>query len=267
MIYIKRLLQSVLWAWLLVVLWILLINVYVIHAGSKRMQGIYAQYSTIVDTTHSINQWNFPTPYIWVVLWASVSSTGNLSPILKQRVDKIFELYIQGMISKILVSAYDKDANYLEATSMRVYLMSLWVPNTDILVDHKWYDTLASIQHLEDYPIDKYIIVSQQYHLYRALYYTNFESDDVLYIWIPADYNPTFAQKYTNSREILARVKAFGEMMFLSRGIDIAKCWTQQSLECLYNDLDTARSSDDYTVDTLKKYLFLVLVPPFRAWI
>lgn len=201
-----------------------------IHAWSAYIQWDLWQYTTYVPPAPAIDESNFRDERVWVVLGASVSSTGKLSPAVQQRVDKVYELYIQGIISKILISGYDQDENYLEATSMRFYLTTLGVPRNDMLVDHDGYDTLASIQDIKDYGISQAIVVSQQYHLYRAMFYTDYLDDDVLYIAISADYNPTRRQKYANSREILARVKAFIEMSFIDR--DLQQCWNQKNLNC-----------------------------------
>lgn len=217
MLFTLRLIRTLLLSSLVFALGILGINYYVTSEWAQKISSSNEQFELIEKDGYG---WVLESPYVAVVLGASVSRDGSLSPILQQRVDKVYELYIQGIVSKILVSWFDQDSNYMEATSMRMYLTSLGVSSNDILVDSYGYDTLASMQHISDFGVDKVLVISQYYHLYRALYYTDYIDPTRTYIWIPADQNPSFIQKYANSREMLARVKAFVEMGMIHRKLE-----------------------------------------------
>lgn len=149
---------------------------------------------------------------VWLVLWASVTSDGLLSPILQTRVDKALEMYDAGKISKIIVSGYDKNSDHLEAISMADYLLASDVPDEDILIDWGWYDTLASIQRVNsEFDIDKVIVFTQRYHLWRSLYYAKSLWLDA--VWYPVDEHDIQWRDLGTSREILARIKAFWEVL------------------------------------------------------
>lgn len=165
-----------------------------------------------------LGSWNdvMHPDYEWydvgLVLWASVTSDWLLSPILQTRVDKALQLYNDGTISKIIVSGYDKNSDHLEAISMADYLLASNVPDEDILIDGGWYDTLASIQRVElEFEINKVIIFTQRYHLWRSLWYARSSWLDA--VWYAVDDHDFQWKDLGTSREILARIKAFGEVL------------------------------------------------------
>ena len=149
---------------------------------------------------------------VWLVLWASVTSDGLLSPILQKRVDKALDMYNAGNITKIIVSGYDKNSEHLEAISMADYLLASDVPDQDILIDGWWYDTLASIQRVDsEFDVDQIIVFTQRYHLWRSLYYARWSWLDA--VWYAVDDHSFQPRDVGTSREILARIKAFWEVL------------------------------------------------------
>ena len=72
---------------------------------------------------------------------------------------------------RILVSGDRSDDDYDEVGVMKSYLEARGVPSKKILTDEKGYSTYESIYRAaSEYQIHNPLIVTQQYHLYRALY-------------------------------------------------------------------------------------------------
>lgn len=149
---------------------------------------------------------------VWLVLWASVTSDGLLSPVLQERVDAALWAYNDGIISKILVSWYDKNDDHLEAISMADYLLDSGVPDDDIWVDGNGYDTRASmIKAKQEFEVDRVIVFTQRYHLWRSMMYAR--ASDMDAVWYAVDTHGLSLRDFGTTREILARVKSFVEVM------------------------------------------------------
>jgi SanA protein len=154
---------------------------------------------------------------VGVILWASVRSDGSLSPILQQRVDGAIRAYTSGVIDRIIVSGYDKDAQYLEAMSMSDYLLDQGIADDDILVDSGGYDTLASMQRVhklleqQEKKTTNIVIFTQRYHLWRAIMLAREVWLDPM--WYAVDPRALTWRDMGTSREILARIKGVFEVM------------------------------------------------------
>ena len=60
---------------------------------------------------------------------------------------------------------------YDEVNTMKQVAIDAGVPSNDIFMDHAGFSTYESIYRAKEiFEADKLIIVSQEYHLYRALY-------------------------------------------------------------------------------------------------
>lgn len=106
-----------------------------------------------------------------IVLGCSVDAAKNPSPMLQYRLDRALELYEAGASDRILVTGDSKNDDYDEVGAMKDYLAARGVPEAKILTDPKGYSTYESIYRAaSEYQLHNPIIVTQQYHLYRALY-------------------------------------------------------------------------------------------------
>ncbi len=109
-----------------------------------------------------------------VILGAKVYSSGNPSPMLRDRLLKGYELYKKGVSGKILVSGDHGTRGYNEVSAMRQYLVELGVPEGDIFMDHAGFNTYDSIYRARDvFLCKKIVVVTQEFHLVRALYIAN----------------------------------------------------------------------------------------------
>lgn len=106
-----------------------------------------------------------------MVLGASVTSHGILSPVLKERADLAARLYQSGTVSKILVSGDNSTLEYDEVYPVGKYLLALGIPQEDIFLDYAGFDTYSSMYRARDvFRVTSVIIASQRYHLSRALF-------------------------------------------------------------------------------------------------
>jgi len=147
-----------------------------------------------------------------LVLGAGVRS-GQPSPMLKERLDAGIELYKQGVAGKIIMSGDHGKVNYDEVNTMKDYAIAQGVPSEDVFMDHAGFSTYESIYRLKAiFGVKKVIIVSQKYHLHRALQIANAFGLEAY--GVAADYQAYSGQFFRDVREILARDKDWVKGIF-----------------------------------------------------
>ena len=118
------------------------------------------------DTVHRM-----PNCYTVMVLGASVHRNGDLSPILLDRVNSAVELYKTGKVKRFLLTGDHGSIDYDEVNTMKNYLIRMGIDSADIFLDHAGFDTYSSmVRAKEVFKVDSLYIVTQNYHLYRAVY-------------------------------------------------------------------------------------------------
>lgn len=154
---------------------------------------------------------SIPSRYTVLVLGASVKPNGNLSTILKDRVESALQLYRNGKIERFLLSGDNGTSSYNEPKAMKAYLLERGVPENHIYQDYAGFDTYDSIYRAKAiFQVDQAIIVTQNFHLPRALYIA--QSLDLTYIGYVGDKRTYAHIKSNKKRELLANVKAFLEL-------------------------------------------------------
>ena len=147
-----------------------------------------------------------------VVLGAKVHEGGRLSDMLRDRMDTAITLYQNGSVQKLLLSG-DGRGEWSEVKYMKLYAMENGVSEEDILEDPEGYSTYETMQRARDvYGLERIIAVTQEYHLYRAMYIARDLGMDVK--GASADLDIYSGQLYRDIREVLARVKDFGICTF-----------------------------------------------------
>ncbi len=130
------------------------------------------------------------------------------TPLLSDRLDAAAALYRSGAAPKILMSGDHGQKDYDEVSVMRKYVMEKGVPSEDIFLDHAGFSTYETMFRAKDiFGVKKAIIVTQKYHLYRALY--NAASFDIEAIGTIAVGHTFASQLMWDIRESAARVKDF----------------------------------------------------------
>lgn len=107
-----------------------------------------------------------------IVLGTKVNGDGSLSERLSDRVDTAVSLYMSGAASLILMSGDGEDpSEYDEPSAMKAYAVAAGVPEEDIITDRYGLSTYDSIWRAKNvYKTDNFIVVTQEYHLFRAMY-------------------------------------------------------------------------------------------------
>lgn len=142
-----------------------------------------------------------------LILGAGVKD-GKPKPMLRDRLLTGIELYKSGAAEKIIMSGDHGRADYDEVNVMRAFALEQGVSAEDIFLDHAGFSTYDSVYRAKNiFGAENIIIVSQKYHLYRALYIA--ESLGVKSAGVSADLNPYGGQLKRDIREVTARDKDF----------------------------------------------------------
>lgn len=164
------------------------------------------------DDVHTVDELADARADAVVVLGASVFADGTPSDILADRLEVAVDLYAAGAAEVIIVSGDNRDSHYNESAAMKLYCVELGVPADDVLVDHAGYDTYSSMYRARSvYGADSVVVVTQAYHLYRALATAQglgMEAEGV-----PADKGAYDDQLSYSLREVAARTKDFVQTM------------------------------------------------------
>ncbi len=135
------------------------------------------------------------------------------SPILEDRLLEGIKLYQNNVSDKIIMSGDHGRESYDEVNIMKNYAIEKGIPSENIFMDHAGFSTYESIYRARDiFKAKKIVIVTQKYHLYRALYAANclgLESYGV-----GADPRQYSGATFRELREILARDKDFIKCIF-----------------------------------------------------
>lgn len=106
-----------------------------------------------------------------LVLGASVRSSGELSPVLRDRADAALALYKAGKVKNILVSGDNSTVAHNEVNPVRTYLLKAGIPDADIFLDHAGFDTYSTMYRARDiFKVASVTVVTQPFHMPRALF-------------------------------------------------------------------------------------------------
>jgi vancomycin permeability regulator SanA len=149
-----------------------------------------------------------------MVLGASVKNGDTPSSMLSDRLNRGIELYRMGVSDKLLMSGDRTDEYYDEVRVMTAYAVDAGVPEGNVVQDPEGYSTYESMYRaVKVYGVRKMVIVTQRYHLYRALYIARelgieaygVAAEDIRYS----------GQTKRDVREVLARCKDVFKVMLV----------------------------------------------------
>ena len=150
-----------------------------------------------------------------IVLGAKVKADGEPSDILRDRLLTAIDVYRAGSADKIFVSGDDGQVEYDEVNAMRLYLLAASVDPDDIFLDHAGFDTYDTmIRANKVFGVTKAIVVTQAYHLPRALYLADAFGIEVQ--GVAADKQTYRGILRYKARELLADVKAVVDVVLQS---------------------------------------------------
>lgn len=111
-----------------------------------------------------------PERPVALVLGAGVFADGTPTPFLAARLDVAARLFEQGTVTTLLLSGDGDSAHHDEPAAMRRYLLARGVPPEAMVLDPAGLDTYDScVRTGRDHAMSPVIVVSQTYHLPRAL--------------------------------------------------------------------------------------------------
>ena len=152
-------------------------------------------------------------PQCILVLGCSVWADNEPSPMLRDRLDTAIDLYKKGAAPKLLLSGDNSVPEYSEPDCMYQYALSRGVPDGDIFLDFAGFSTYDSVYRAREvFCADRMIIVTQKYHLFRAL-----KIADALGVeakGAASDQRQYQGRYYREFREVLARNKDFVKCIF-----------------------------------------------------
>lgn len=135
------------------------------------------------------------------------------SPILEDRLLEGIKLYQNNVSDKIIMSGDHGRESYDEVNIMKNYAIEKGIPSENIFMDHAGFSTYESIYRARDiFKAKKIVIVTQKYHLYRALYAANCLGLEAY--GVGADPRQYSGATFRELREILARDKDFIKCIF-----------------------------------------------------
>ena len=135
------------------------------------------------------------------------------SPMLKDRLKEAVSLYNQNISSKIIMSGDHGKADYDEVNIMKEYAIEQGVASEDIFMDHAGFSTYESMYRAKEvFEANKIVIVTQKYHLYRALYIA--KQLGIEAYGVNSDPRKYVGATYREAREIIARDKDFIKCIF-----------------------------------------------------
>lgn len=143
-----------------------------------------------------------------LVLGAGVWDNGRPSQMLADRLNQGIELYQAGASDRLLMSGDHGRVGYDEVNVMKDYAIERGIPSGHIFMDHAGFSTYESMYRARDiFEAKKVIIVTQRYHMYRALYTARALGLDAYGVASdPWEYS---GQRYRELREFVARMKDF----------------------------------------------------------
>ena len=148
-----------------------------------------------------------------LVLGAGVREDGSPSHMLEDRLIVGYRLYESGVSEYILLSGDHGQEEYDEVNAMKEYMMRKGVPREPLFLDHAGFSTYESLYRAKEiFGAEKIIIVTQSYHLYRALYLA--EALGIEAVGASADLRTYVGQSMRETRELAARVKDFVYSIF-----------------------------------------------------
>lgn len=183
----------------LVGLW--LANVFVI---SRVRDGVF----------HALSE--VPKAEVGLVLGTSpYYRNGSPNGYFESRMDAAAALYFGGVVQRLVLSGDHREDNYNEPQFMEDALLARGVPESALTKDGSGLNTRASLRGAQrDFPTSKIIVISQEFHLYRALFYAHrLDLDAGAYCALDVSGSSTVR---LTVREWLARAKAIVDALAFS---------------------------------------------------
>ena len=141
---------------------------------------------------------------------------GTTNLYFKYRIEAAAKLYHSGKIKHIVVSGDNSVKEYNEPKHMKQALIQKGVPENVITLDYAGFRTLDSVVRCKEvFGQSKFIIVSQQFHVERALFIAN--KYDIDAVGFAAQDPPEKYSLKTRIREYFAKTKAVIDLYIINK--------------------------------------------------
>ena len=174
----------------------ILINVYMYEFSSKHFL-----------TIEELTDYDFDCV---LVLGAGVWGNSP-SHMLEERLNKGVEVYNTGCTNRILMSGDHGRIEYDEVNVMKAFAIDNGAIAEEVFMDHAGFSTYESMYRAKEiFQVKRVVIVTQKYHLYRAVYDARKLGLDAYGVPADGQYNYSLpVRSYNNTREAMARCKDF----------------------------------------------------------
>lgn len=133
------------------------------------------------------------------------------SHLLEERLNRGIEVYNSPCTNRLLMSGDHGRAEYDEVNVMKNFAIECGAIPDEVFMDHAGFSTYESMYRAKEvFDVDSLVIVTQKYHLYRAIYDARKLGLEAYGVIADGQYNfSAVTQAYNNARESLARCKDF----------------------------------------------------------
>jgi SanA protein len=149
-----------------------------------------------------------------IVFGAGYWPSGRLSDALADRMDAAIDLYQAGKVNKLLLTGDNRIVDYNEPAAMAEYALARGVPRQNLVLDYAGRRTYDSCYRAKTiFGLDRAILVTQAFHLPRALYTCQRLGLDA--VGVVADRHRYVRAGWFRFRELLALVRAWLDLNLL----------------------------------------------------
>ncbi len=192
----------------------LLIPVFIAVAGLSMAAAVDFYVSRQAEPLIFFEIGQVPAKKAVLVLGTIRSVQGRINLFYKYRLDAAAELFNSGKVDAVIVSGDNSRPDYDEPTNMKRDLVERGVPEEFVTIDYAGFRTLDSVVRAEKiFGLSDYIIVSQPFHLSRAIFLARANGQEVVG-YAARDVGGRFGAS-VRTREVLARLKAFLDVYVL----------------------------------------------------
>jgi SanA protein len=155
-----------------------------------------------------------PSKAVVLVPGAGLNAVGGPSLPLRDRLDAAIQLYKAGKVQKLLVSGDNDSVYYNEPGAMQTYAIEAGIPEEDVVPDYagrRTYDSCYRARHI--FGMDELIVVTQAYHLPRAVFLCENSGIDV--VGVPVEQSRYIRSRFLfwNVREVFASIIAWTDVL------------------------------------------------------
>lgn len=163
----------------------------------------------LVGWARAYSEAEVPARPVAIVFGAGLTRNGEASPVLRDRIHTAARLYLAGKVQKLLMTGDNSTLSYNEPEAMRRYALSLGIPNEDIVLDYAGRRTYDSCYRAREiFGVEQAILVTQDFHLPRALYLCNMLGVDGVGVAANNFRYRRMSLLFWNARELAATVTA-----------------------------------------------------------